>query len=311
MDDLWLSRQASRERARDVAERELEIGRQIQASFLPRTLPQPSGWEIAARFEAAREVAGDFYDAFPLAGGKRIGLVVGDVCDKGVGAALFMALFRSLIRAFADQHYSLGWMDVLASDGATGKAMGAERQDARQKPGSVGRRRELLAPGTTALKKAMDLTNDYIARNHGDSNMFATLFFGVLDPASGILTYINGGHEPPLLIGQAGIRARLGPTGPAVGLFPGVDFAIDQILLAERDTLLAFTDGVPDTLSPADEPFGNLRLEKLARKAAGTADQMLEAILNQLENHMSGKQQFDDITLLALRRADPAMEPSG
>lgn len=301
MDELLVSRQASRERARDAAERELEIGRRIQASFLPRALPQPAGWEIAGRFRAAREVAGDFYDAFSLAGGKRIGLVVGDVCDKGVGAALFMALFRSLIRAFADQHYSLGWMDVLASDATTGKAIGIPGQDTQQ-PGSVGRRRELLAPGTTALKKAVDLTNDYIARIHGESNMFATLFFGVLDPFSGILTYINGGHEPPLLIGAEGIKARLQPTGPAVGLFPGSEFSIDQVSLAEGDTLLAFTDGVPDTLNRDDEPFGSLRLEKLARETAGTADQTLEIILNHLEKYMSGKEQFDDITLLALRR---------
>jgi hypothetical protein len=93
--------------AKEAAEGELAIGRRIQASFLPTQLPQPEGWEIAGRLEAAREVAGDFYDAFAIANGKRIGLVVGDVCDKGVGAALFMALFRSLIRAFADQHYSL------------------------------------------------------------------------------------------------------------------------------------------------------------------------------------------------------------
>jgi sigma-B regulation protein RsbU (phosphoserine phosphatase) len=95
-----------------AAEHELEIGRKIQASFLPEELPKPAGWEIASKFKAARIVAGDFYDAFTLVGGKRIGLVVGDVCDKGVGAALFMAIFRSLIRAFADQHYSLGWMDI-------------------------------------------------------------------------------------------------------------------------------------------------------------------------------------------------------
>jgi CheY-like chemotaxis protein len=80
-------------------ERDLEIGRQIQTSFLPEELPQRAGWEIAARFQPARQVAGDFYDAFALAGGERVGLVVADVCDKGVGAALFMALFRSLLRA--------------------------------------------------------------------------------------------------------------------------------------------------------------------------------------------------------------------
>jgi len=82
-------------------ERELEIGRQIQAEFLPSELPQPPGWEIAARFQAAREVAGDFYDAFTYTKDGRIGLLVGDVCGKGVGAALYMSLFRTLLRAVA------------------------------------------------------------------------------------------------------------------------------------------------------------------------------------------------------------------
>jgi len=80
-------------------ERELAIGREIQAGFLPDRLPQPSGWELAARLQPAREVGGDFYDAFPLAQGRKIGLVVADVSGKGVGAALFMTLFRTLIRA--------------------------------------------------------------------------------------------------------------------------------------------------------------------------------------------------------------------
>jgi serine phosphatase RsbU (regulator of sigma subunit) len=79
-------------------ERELEIGREIQAGFLPRALPQASGWEIAAWLKSAKEVAGDFYDAFYLSSEQTICLVIADVCDKGVGAALFMTLFRSLLR---------------------------------------------------------------------------------------------------------------------------------------------------------------------------------------------------------------------
>ncbi len=85
-------------RARQAMEREFEIGREIQAGFLPDVLPQPRGWEIAAALKPAREVAGDFYDVFRLPG-DRIGLVIADVCDKGLGAALFMTLFRSLLRA--------------------------------------------------------------------------------------------------------------------------------------------------------------------------------------------------------------------
>jgi len=284
------------QRSREAIDRELEIARRIQASFLPDTLPQPEGWEIASRFEAAREVAGDFYDAFSLAGGKRIGLVVGDVCDKGVGAALFMSLFRSLIRAFADQHYSLGWMDLLASD-----APGSNKPDPLRSS-SVSRRRELLTPGTTALKKAVVLTNDYIANNHGQTSMFATLFFGVLDPSTGTLTYINGGHEPPMLIGPTGIKARLAPTGSAVGIFPGMEFGIEQVNLEFGDTLLAFTDGVLDARNKAEQFFGELKLERLLQPPIASAESILETILVALHDHMTGVEQFDDITLLALRR---------
>src|SRR5574341_174904 len=146
-------------------ERELEIGREIQASFLPEDLPQPPGWEIAARFQPAREVAGDFYDAFPLAHNERIGLIIADVCDKGVGAALFMALFRSLLRALANQNFS-------------NRAVGTDS-------------RRVLSNRAANLKNTVTLTNNYIARTHRRANMFATLFFGVLDTAAGSLSYIN------------------------------------------------------------------------------------------------------------------------
>ncbi|HLF27898.1 MAG TPA: SpoIIE family protein phosphatase [Anaerolineae bacterium] len=273
------------------AEHELEVGRRIQAGFLPDQLPQLPGWEIAARFQAAREVAGDFYDAFALSSGKRMGLVIADVCGKGVGAALFMALFRSLIRAFADQHYSLSWLDVLSDDAS-----------ASRESSSVGRRRALLSTGTAALKSAIDLTNRYIVRNHRRDSMFATVFFGVLDPATGQLMYINAGHNPPLIIGPAGITAHLKPTGPAVGLMPGVEFGIEQVELARGDVLLAFTDGVPDARSPAGEFFAEERLLSLVQAPAASATALLELIYTAVRRHIAGADQFDDITMLALRR---------
>ena len=283
-------------RAKGIAEGELEIGRRIQAGFLPERLIQLPGWDIAARFQAAREVAGDFYDVFTLAGGKRIGLVVADVCGKGVGAALFMALFRSLIRAFADQHYSLGWMDVLSDD-----------VSGRQSAPSPGRRRALLSTGTTALKSAIDLTNKYIARNHGRTSIFATMFFGVLDPITGSLMYINAGHEPPLVIDRTGVKARLDPTGPAVGLFEGMDFGIGQVELAPDDILCAFTDGVTDARSPHGEFFGEERLLSLVKEPTDSAAALLDRIQSQVESHIAHADQFDDITMLAVRR-EPSRE---
>jgi sigma-B regulation protein RsbU (phosphoserine phosphatase) len=92
-----------------AAEQELEIGRRIQAGFLPDALPAVPGYEVAAHFQAARVVAGDFYDAFHIPSIDRLALVIGDVCDKGVGAALFMTLFRSLIRATAQSRKFMTW----------------------------------------------------------------------------------------------------------------------------------------------------------------------------------------------------------
>src|SRR5207244_4410156 len=100
----------------------------IQQEFLPETLPQPAGWEIAARLRPAREVAGDFYDAFQLTQGRRLALVIADICDKGVGAALFMALFRSLFRAYSEQT-STRWMSQL---GEGARPAGGQRRVAPQ-----------------------------------------------------------------------------------------------------------------------------------------------------------------------------------
>ena len=250
-------------------ERELEIGREIQQSFLPDELPQPAGWEIAATFQPARQVAGDFYDAFPLAGGSRIGLVVADVCDKGVGAALFMALFRSLLRAFTERAFAGG--DAAPDDGR--------------------------------LLSTVVSTNDYIARTHGRSNMFATAFVAVLDPATGSTVWVNAGHEAPVVAGPSRNPAeRLGPTGPALGMMPDMTFRARQTVLAPGETLFAFTDGVTDSKDPAGRFFTEERLLDLVSKGATSSKVLLEVVGTAVAAHAAGSEPSDDITMLAVRR---------
>ena len=269
-------------------ERELEIGRQIQASFLPEEIPQVPGWEIAARFQPARQVAGDFYDAFPLVQNRRLGLVIGDVCDKGVGAALFMALFRTLIRAFAQQHHALRWMDALVEDGP-------RRHTHSGRP-------ILPSTGTSALKNAIELTNNYIADTHGSTHMFATVFLGVLDPSDGLLLYVNGGHEFPILVNSAGVKGQLEPTGPLVGVFPGAQFEIQSVCIEPGDTLVAFTDGVTEAQNAAGEFFGRERLHALLSRPAPTATELLDSIQASVREFMGDADPSDDIALLAVRR---------
>lgn len=84
--------------ARERLETEVQLARQIQQAFIPESLPEPPGWELAARWRTARQVGGDFYDVIELPG-RRLGLFIADVADKGVPAAMYMALTRTLVRA--------------------------------------------------------------------------------------------------------------------------------------------------------------------------------------------------------------------
>ncbi|MFB2837208.1 PP2C family protein-serine/threonine phosphatase [Floridanema evergladense] len=268
-------------------ENELEKGKQIQKDFLPEKLIQPPGWEIAAYFSPARDVAGDFYDAFELPGGY-IGLVIADVCDKGVGAALFMALFRSLIRIFSGQ-IQLQESDVVNAEFSKNCPINPHQAD-------------YLAE-IDALK-AVSLTNNYIAKIHCQLCMFATMFFGVLNPQTGVLTYINGGHEFPIIIGKEGIKKRLSKTGPAVGMMENVKFKVEQVQLEQGDILLSYTDGVPEAHSLTGEFFKEKNLLALVEQPASSVDALLKRVEENLWLHIGEAPQFDDITMLAVRWVD-------
>ena len=250
----------------DVAERDLEIGRQIQSGFFPESLPQIPGWEIATHFHAARQVSGDFYDVFQFRNSDFTAFIIADVCDKGVGAALFMVLFRSLLRAFSETKIN------------------------------VDNVREQIH--TIILN-----TSNFIATYHGRSNMFATLFFGVLDPGTGTLYYINGGHEPPIILDKDGtVIQRLMPTGPAVGIFPDMGFKVEQIQLNEGDSLVGFTDGTTDAKNASGEQFSEDRLVKTIASPWTSIFSMIFELNIELKRHIGEQPQFDDITLLSFRR---------
>jgi len=257
---------AKTELALDVAERDLEIGRQIQSGFFPEELPEIPGWEIATHFHAARQVAGDFYDVFKFRDSNFTAFIIADVCDKGVGAALFMVLFRSLLRAFSERKIDVGnvqeqLLDIILS------------------------------------------TNNFIAEYHGKSNMFATLFFGILDPDSGVLYYVNGGHEPPAILDKNGkIIQRLMPTGPAVGMFPNMEFRVEQIQFDKGDFLVGFTDGTTDAKNTLGELFSEERLLKSIAVPWTSIFSMLFELNTELQKHIGGQGQFDDITLISFRR---------
>jgi sigma-B regulation protein RsbU (phosphoserine phosphatase) len=145
----------------------------------------------------------------------------------------------------------------------------------------------------------MTATNDYIGRTHSDANMFATVFFGVVDLAGGALWYANGGHEAPVVLAaDGGVRARLGVTGPAVGLMPDLAFRVAEARLGPGEQLLAFTDGVLDARAPSGEAFGEERMLRCAAAPGGA----LAAIQRGMVEFCAGEPAFDDVTMLAVRR---------
>jgi sigma-B regulation protein RsbU (phosphoserine phosphatase) len=150
--------------------------------------------------------------------------------------------------------------------------------------------------------RTVALTNDYIAQEHSEMCMFATLFFGVLDPENGKMIYVSGGHETVSVINPNGVKEELLSTGPAVGLEPMVAFRYKQVQLEPGDILFAYTDGVIDARSQSGERFTRRRLSALLSEPVSSSFELLERIGTQLFAHIGRAPQEDDITMLTLQR---------
>jgi len=248
-------------------ERELQMAREVQASLLPRQTPQVPGWEFAARWRPAREVAGDYYDFIPvdlnLAQGseplKGLGIVIADVSDKGMPAALFMALTRSIVRA----------------------SMGRAPSPA---DGIAHANRLICADSTRG--------------------MFVTLFYGLLDPATGEFTYVNAGHNPPLLCrrGDQGEPMPLARTGMVLGVFEDAAFGQHTLHLNPGDLVLLYTDGVTDALDAQGQDFGMERLQRVLLEHQDTpASDMVTALEEAITDFAGSAAPFDDMAIMVLK----------
>ena len=236
--------------------RELEVAGRIQASFLPRALPQIEGWEIAAALIPARQTSGDFYDFVSLDRG-RVAFMVADVADKGTGAALYMALSRTLLRTYASQY-----------------------------------------PDDPA--RVLQASNDRLFTDT-ESDQFVTVFYGVLDPATGTLTYANAGHNPALILNN-GTTQSLGQTGIPLGMFEGMAWQTRSVTLQPGDLLVMYSDGLSEAQDGAKAEFGMERLIAAASANHTPAIQGIqEQIITTVNQFVGDAPQFDDMTLVLVR----------
>lgn len=245
----------SADRAR--LQQELDVARNIQASFLPDGSPQIPECSVASYWQAARQVSGDFYDFMQRADGSW-GIVIADVADKGVPAALFMALSRTILRTVAFN---------------------------RDDPAKVLMRTNAIINSET------------------QTDLFVTVFYGVWYPDKKTLVYANGGHNPPLLLRKNGESELLKAPGIALGVLPEIQIQSQTIRIKRGDTLLLYTDGVTEAMNEDYDEFGMQRLYWAARAAQKLdAAGIINAIQEGIHDHAGGTAQFDDITMVVMKR---------
>jgi sigma-B regulation protein RsbU (phosphoserine phosphatase) len=263
-DALEAAREGLEARARLLAlEQELEIASRIQSSILPRDfLAGHEEFELHAEMIPARRVGGDFYDYF-LIDDRQLGFLIGDVSGKGIPAALFMAVSRTLLRATALQGVSPA--------------------------------------------ECLQYANRVLGRQR-EGGVFVTVFYGILDTATGELTYAIGGHNPPYRRSRDGrLDVISEPRGTVIGLLPGMTYETGEIRVCPGDSIVLFTDGVTEAMNAEGRFFGERRLREVFAGTEGPPREVIARICEAVAGFTAGAPQSDDITLLAVRwRSSPA-----
>lgn len=246
-------------------ERELAEARLHQRAMLPDDFRVvPDVLDIHAVLEPALEVGGDLYDIFEVRPGLFC-LAVGDVAGKGTAAALVMARTRSLLRAGTLQFQSIAGRTPLPS--------------------------EIAAH-----------VNEELCRNNPHMK-FVTLLLAFYEVATGMLTYANAGHVFPIVLTMGGAAEVANPPDPALGVVEDIDYADHEFVLGPGDTLLLASDGLADIQDREMNGFGIERVLVAAGAAGGkSAEDVVRQVIDAGTVFADGAPQFDDVTVLAVRR---------
>ena len=254
-------------------EGELNAARSIQMGLLPHRFPGPPEnreVDLYALIEPARMVGGDLYD-FVMLDPSRLFFAIADVSGKGVPAALFMAMTKEVLRD------------------------------------AVARHEEALDAAFAEANAKISASSGEMAVAGGDM-MFVTVFAAIWNLATGVLTYVNAGHDSPFVVrAKAGAMELGGESGPPLGTVDDFPYAVEHRQLRPEDLLMLYTDGVTEAEDPSDSFYTMPRLQLLLRSApAAGAKATVEFVREDIRKFTEGAEQADDITMMAVRWIVPA-----
>jgi len=271
------------QREKQRLENELAIAQEVQAQLFPRLISELESLEVHGFCRPARTVSGDYYD-FLAASSHKLILAVGDISGKGISAALLMATIHSAVRA-----YSMESMPQLREPVAVGAVAGTGRIMAAWPEGVE------VSPGAL-----LALLNHQLYESTPPEK-YATLFLGIYDGRSHTLTYSNGGHLPPILIGEDGTVRRLEAGGTVVGLFDSMTYEEGAVEMEAGEIFLAYSDGVTEPENDFGE-FGEQRLIDLVRENRHLPlPQISQLVTTAVDNWIGDNEQPDDVTLVLAR----------
>ncbi|MGD9563398.1 MAG: SpoIIE family protein phosphatase [Pyrinomonadaceae bacterium] len=253
--------------AREAAQKErlnaeLDIAREVQERLFPQELPKVEGLDYYGACRPALGVGGDYYDFLELPDGK-FGIAIGDVSGKGIGASLMMASLQASLRGQA----------LHAGDDLAG----------------------LMGHVNTLVYEA------------STTNRYATFFYTQYDTKTRKLSYVNAGHNPPFLLRPNGDGVeviRLETGGPVVGMLPSMLATYEQgeAELMKGDLLVGFTDGISESMNPAEEEWGEeSMLEDLKGMMGLASEEVLHRIVAAADRFADGAKQHDDMTMVVVR----------
>ncbi len=250
-------------------ERELEIAKEVQEQLFPRRAPQMSRMELTGLCLPARVVSGDYYD-FLQFNTHRMGMALGDICGKGISAALLMANLQATLRSNVTSFFKESDHDSEQADSAGSVAMVVRR------------------------------INEQIFK-HTSANKFASFFYAVYDDRRAALTYCNAGHNPPLFFNSDGCH-RLSVGGTVVGIFLDAEYEEETIELRSGDLFLAYTDGIVESVNEYGEEFGENRLIELVESHRNASAERLQTlVVESVLEWAFEEERDDDMTLIVAK----------